>query len=128
MAISSRHGAIHQSPSASAIALTFADWQELLERAQQQGEVVFQQAALGTQTNLPSAIGEGCDRIIQLRGGLTIHIRNAKLRQTIAIEQQHEETFPVTAKFYLSGASRIKTPQVPEIEADYTELAGHSYL
>jgi hypothetical protein len=92
MAISSRHGAIHQSPSASAIALTFADWQELFERAQQQGEVVDRQTALGTQMNLPSVLGEGCDRIIQLRGGLTIHIRNAKLRQTIAIEQQHEDT------------------------------------
>jgi cell fate (sporulation/competence/biofilm development) regulator YlbF (YheA/YmcA/DUF963 family) len=59
MGISSGRGAIHQSSKASAIALTFADWQELFERAQQQGEVVDRQTAIGTQMNLPSAIGEG---------------------------------------------------------------------
>ena len=59
---------------------------------------------------------------------MTISIRSGQLWQPFILEQQHDETFPVIAKFYLSGSSRVKTPQVPEIIPDYAELAGYNYI
>lgn len=88
------------STDSSAIALNQADFQELYEQAQQQGKLICQLMEFGTRTNLPEKIGIGGDRLIHLRGGLTIHIRNTQLRQTSQVEQQHEPVFPLTAKFY----------------------------
>lgn len=110
------------------IALNQAALEALFEQAQQQGECIYQHEGIEARVNLPTVLGEGCGRLIQLRHGLTVYIRNAKLRHAIAIEQQHGETFPVTAKFYLSGRSRVKTPHIKEIEPDYEETSGHHYL
>jgi AraC-like DNA-binding protein len=110
------------------ITLNQAALEELFEQAQQQGECIYQKDDMETRVNLPSVLGEGCGRLIQLRHGLTVYIRNAKLRQSIAVEHQHDATFPITAKFYLSGASRVKTPRVAEIAPDYEEASGHHYL
>ncbi|MBE9180596.1 helix-turn-helix transcriptional regulator [Oculatella sp. LEGE 06141] len=114
--------------SNSAIALTLADVQALTERAQQQGEIIHQRTAFETQTNLPSILGNGGDRCIHLRNGLTIHIRQAILRQPLSLEQQHDSVFPLTAKFYISGSSRVKTKGVAEVESDYIETPGYNYL
>jgi AraC family transcriptional regulator, transcriptional activator of the genes for pyochelin and ferripyochelin receptors len=130
MAISSKTrvegGITHRS--SPAIALTLADFQALADHAQQQGEIIHQQTAFETQTNLPSVLGKGGDRFIHLRNGLTIHIRHATLRQPLSLEQQHDSVFPLTAKFYLSGSSRVKTKSMAEVEPDYTETPGCNYL
>jgi AraC family transcriptional regulator, transcriptional activator of the genes for pyochelin and ferripyochelin receptors len=97
--------------SAPAIALTSTDFQALVEQARQQGEVIYRQTAFEMQANLP-----------------TIHIRHATLRQPLSIEQQHDSVFPLTAKFYLSGSSRVRTKDVTEIESDYVEIPGCNYL
>ncbi|WAL62182.1 helix-turn-helix domain-containing protein [Thermocoleostomius sinensis] len=110
------------------LTLNQTDLQILLDQAHQQGECIYQHMDQEQRINLPSALGEGCGRDITLRHGLTIHIRNARLWQDIAVEQQHEPTFPLTAKFYLSGSSRMKTQRVPGIEPDYEETAGCHYL
>lgn len=111
-----------------AIELTDLDIQDLREQAKQQGKRLYQTTELGDQYNLPKQFGEGGDRSIRLRGGLNIYICNMKFWQPLTIKRQHNDTFPVTAKFYLSGATRVKTPQVPEIESDYEEVAGYNYL
>lgn len=116
----------HQSIPPSV--LTSTDFQALVEQAQQQGEVVYRQTAFEMQTNLPGVLGNGGDRFINLRNGLTIHIRHATLRQPLSVEQQHDSVFPLTAKFYLSGSSRVKTKDVAEVEPDYTEMTGCNYL
>ncbi|WP_416671894.1 helix-turn-helix transcriptional regulator [Egbenema bharatensis] len=110
------------------IALTLSDFQSLAEHAQQQGEIIHQQTAFETQSNLPSILGKGGDRFIHLRNGLTLHIRQATLRQPLSLEQQHDSVFPLTAKFYLSGSSRVKTKGAAEVEPDYTEATGCNYL
>jgi AraC family transcriptional regulator, transcriptional activator of the genes for pyochelin and ferripyochelin receptors len=108
--------------------LTPVDLEELLEQAQQQGESIFQQEKAEVRENLPRQLGDGGDRLISLRNGLTIHIRNARLWQPIWLKQQHESTFPLTAKFYLSGSSRVQTQGMADVQANYEETAGCNYL
>jgi AraC family transcriptional regulator, transcriptional activator of the genes for pyochelin and ferripyochelin receptors len=110
------------------ISLTEADFVELEEEAKQQGELLYREIELGTDAYLPSALGKMCDRFIDLREGLTINIRSGNLSQALTLERQHEEDFSIVAKFYLSGSSRVTTPQVPEINPDYEEIAGGNYL
>ena len=77
---------------------------------------------------MPQQIGQGDHYILELKGGLTVDIRNAQFWRPLAINKRHEDTFPLVAKFYLSGGSRVKTPQAPGIAADYEEIAGYNYL
>ena len=111
-----------------AIALTDTDFHNLLVQAHEQGESIYQPTELGYQLHMPQQIGQGGDCTLQLRRGLTIDIRNVRLQQPLAITNHHPETFPIVAKFYLSGGSRVKTPCVPGIAADYEEIAGHNYV
>ncbi len=116
-------------PAASSVnTLTAANLEELFEQAQQQDELIFQPTELEMRTNLPKKLGDGGDRVIDLRGGLTIHLRSTRLWQTTKVVQQHGPVFPLTAKFYLSGSSRVQTPGISEIEPDYEEVAGCNYL
>ncbi|MBW4660740.1 MAG: AraC family transcriptional regulator [Drouetiella hepatica Uher 2000/2452] len=116
-------------PSASRTnILTTAELDALFEQAQQQGESIFQRTASEVRVNLPKQLGSGGDRIIHLRGGLTLHIRNGKLWETTQMEQQHAPVFPLTAKFYLSGSSRVQTQGISGIQSDYEEVAGCHYL
>ena len=52
--------------------------------------------------------------------------QNTSIRYTN--ENQYGATFPITAKFFLSGKCRVKTDNAPEIAADYEEVAGYNYL
>ncbi|QLE57677.1 AraC family transcriptional regulator [Nostoc sp. TCL26-01] len=101
---------------------------DLVKEAQHQGEVLYQQTGAEKTYRLPKYFGRGVDCITELRHGLTIHIREAQLRQPLRLERQHEATFPLTAKFYLSSCSRVKTPGAVEINDDYEESHGYNYL
>ena len=122
------------SSTCNTCTLTSAELGELLERAQRQGESIFQQTESELRIELPKALGEGGDRIIHLRGGLTLLVRNATLRRTTRMEQQHPSDFPLTAKFYLSGSSRVQTQSIAGgssiagVRAEYEERAGCHYL
>ena len=110
------------------IELTDMDLQDLIAQAEQQGEQIYQQTKSEIKENLPKELGDGGERLINLRGGLTIHVCNFTLCQTTRLEQQHEAVFPLTAKFYLSGSSRVKTRGISDIQSDYEETAGCHYL
>ncbi|MGJ3251622.1 MAG: helix-turn-helix domain-containing protein [Elainellaceae cyanobacterium] len=111
-----------------AIELTDTSFQELIVQAQQQGESIYQPIDSGVQRNLPKQLGKGSDRILKLRNGLTICIRKGELRQQIRHVLRHESNFPLVAKFYLSGASRVQTLDATDIDDDYTETMGCHYL
>ncbi|MEM9447861.1 MAG: helix-turn-helix transcriptional regulator [Cyanobacteria bacterium P01_E01_bin.6] len=102
--------------------------QEHRAELQQRGEQITRKTDLGNQYDLPKHIGEGGDRLLHLRGGLDLFIRDNRFWQRLLIKQHHEDTFPVVAKFYLSGGSRVRTKNAPDIAADYEEVAGRSYL
>ncbi|MBE9118007.1 helix-turn-helix transcriptional regulator [Lusitaniella coriacea LEGE 07157] len=110
------------------MAIENADFPELVEQAQEQGEQICQPIELGVQYNLPKSIGTGTCRVISLRNGLTIETYCATLAQTVKIKRQHERQFPLVAKFYLSGSSRVRTPKVSDISRDYEEVTGWNYL
>ena len=111
-----------------ALELTEIDFFDLLTQAHEQEGKIYQPLDLGHQVQVPQRIGQGKDCILELRGGLEIDVRNVQLHQPLALSRHHNDCFPITAKFYLSGGSRIKTPQVPGIAADYEEIAGYNYL
>ncbi|MEM1256696.1 MAG: AraC family transcriptional regulator [Cyanobacteria bacterium P01_H01_bin.21] len=110
------------------VRLTDDDICDLLDQAEQQGECVLQATEFGIQRKIPKCLGEGYRHSLYLRGGLTIQVFNGQFWQPIITEQQHEETFPITAKFYLSGGIGVKTDNVPDIAADYEEAEDRNYL
>ncbi|MBE9112955.1 hypothetical protein IQ273_26565 [Nodosilinea sp. LEGE 07298] len=55
--VSGRKPALNRS--SDVIQLTAADWSMLGEQAQRQGEAIYQPLGLGTQHNLPAALGQG---------------------------------------------------------------------
>lgn len=108
--------------------LRAADLENLLDEAQQNGEVIYQQTGSELQVNLPRQFGSGSDREIRLRNGLTLILRDARLWQSVRLEGNHGQSPPLIFKFQLSSNSRVLTPGIPEIQDDYTEVAGCNYL
>ncbi|MGJ3251633.1 MAG: helix-turn-helix transcriptional regulator [Elainellaceae cyanobacterium] len=119
MVTSSRH---------NPLILSLTDIEELEAEANQRGERIHQLTPSGIQERLPQALGNVGDRTIQLRHGLKIVIRSGQLRQTVQFENPHDSSIPLVAKFYLSGNSRVLTPDIPDVCPDYEETAGHHYL
>lgn len=109
------------------VRITDAFFANLSEQAEQQREKISQ-PEFATQVMIPKQLGKGGCQGIWLRGGLTIEIFNGHFWRPIIHERQHGETFPITAKFCLSGGVRVKTDNVPEIAADYEEVAACNYL
>ncbi|MEM1242718.1 MAG: AraC family transcriptional regulator [Cyanobacteria bacterium P01_H01_bin.26] len=110
-----------------AIELTEHDFQDMQLQTQQQSDQI-RQLDLGEQINLPNQIGIGGDLDIRLRNKLTLTIRHAQLKQAVQYAALHTSNFPLVAKFYLSGASRIRTLDATDIDPDYEEIKGHHYL
>ncbi|MEM1242821.1 MAG: AraC family transcriptional regulator [Cyanobacteria bacterium P01_H01_bin.26] len=111
-----------------ALELTEIDLYDLMVEANEQGEPIYQPSDLGYQLTMPQQIGQGDSSTFMLRKGLSIEIRDTHFQQPLAVKKRHEDAFPITAKFYLAGGSRVKTPNVPGVQADYEELTGYNYL
>lgn len=111
-----------------ALELTDIDLYDLMVEANEQSEPIYRPTDLGYQLTMPRQIGQGDSCVFVLRGGLVIEIRDTHFQQPLVIKKRHGDTFPITAKFYLSGGSRVKTPNVPGVKADYEELTGYNYL
>lgn len=76
-----------------AIALTDTDLYDLMVYAHEQGEHRYKPTDLGYPLNMPQQIGQGDNQAFQLRGGLTITIRNIQLQQPLALQKQYENAF-----------------------------------
>lgn len=111
-----------------AITLTDTELLDLLEQAEQHGESIYQPIENGVQCNLPQQLGQAGERVLRLRPGLEICIRYGHLRQSIRHVFQHEPNFPLVAKFYLSGTSRVETLDATDIDCNYHETTGYHYL
>ena len=108
--------------------LTEQDLEGLVEQAQQQGQQLYRETVLGTQCGVLKQYGQGSNRHISLRGGLTLEIFDGQFWQPMGRQRHHEATFPISAKFCLAGDCRVKTANAPEIGSDYEEAAGCNYL
>ena len=102
--------------------------QDLLAQAEERGEVLCQAKELGHYSRVLPQLGDGGNRVLNLRSGLTIEIIKSRLQQSIRVSRQHESRFPLVSKFYLSGTSRVQTPHASDIDNDYYEWANHHYL
>ncbi|MGP1387544.1 MAG: helix-turn-helix transcriptional regulator [Thainema sp.] len=111
-----------------AIKLTDADYDDMMAQFEQQGEPTYRSTELGFQCQIPTQWGSGLGRVLMLRNGLTIQIGKFSLKQPVHHIRQHETAFPLVAKFYLSGASRVRTLDASDIDNDYQEVAGRHYL
>ncbi|MBL1210577.1 AraC family transcriptional regulator [Geminocystis sp. GBBB08] len=78
--------------------------------------------------HFPPRLGKGYNRQISLRGGLTIEIIEAQLKETMYLQRKHESNFPLTSHFYLSGMSTVETFNTSEIKPSYIESTGKNYL
>ncbi|MEM1425762.1 MAG: AraC family transcriptional regulator [Cyanobacteria bacterium P01_H01_bin.130] len=111
-----------------AMPLTEADWRSLYERAEDRGETLSQQTSEGEAFRLPQHLGDAGERTVILRDGLSIAIRQGRLNETMRYWSVHDADFPLVAKFYLAGRSRIQTPDAKEIQDEYIETRGCHYL
>lgn len=98
------------------------------ERIVDWSELTFETNNQETIIHFSPRLGKGYNRQISLRGGLTIEIIEAQLRETMYLERKHESNFPLTAHFYLSGMSTVETFNTSEIKSNYTESTGKNYL
>jgi len=122
LGISQRH------EPAQPIQLTEADWRSLYDQSEKRGEQLYHPITGGMHKRLPQCLGDAGDRLINLRSGLSIAIRQGKLKRTIRYLSEHESSFPLVAKFYLAGRSRVQTLDSPDITSDYAETTGCHYL
>ncbi|BAQ65363.1 helix-turn-helix transcriptional regulator [Geminocystis sp. NIES-3709] len=98
------------------------------ERIVDWSELTFETNNEETIIHFSPRLGKGYNRQISLRGGLTIEIIHVQLRETMYLERKHENIFPLTAHFYLSGMSTVETLNTSEIKPNYTESRGQNYL
>jgi AraC family transcriptional regulator, transcriptional activator of the genes for pyochelin and ferripyochelin receptors len=73
----------------------------------------------------PSWLGQGQRRDILLGDSLYVEIRDERYQYDWSIAQHHEDSFPLTARFYLSGYSRAQTCGISD---EYVEQSGQNYL
>jgi AraC-like DNA-binding protein len=106
----------------------FIDIQALCHEAEQKGEIIYQQLGAENHFNLLQELGEGGEVEIFLRSGISLVIRDGKLRRSIQVENRFSPSPPLISRFHLWGNSRVLTPNIPEIKDNYTEISGCNYL
>ena len=106
--------------------LTGSEVVEILEECRANGEVTDYTEGAEEFCELPSQLGQGYWRIIQLRPGIQLSISDLEKRQThVHSIQQHSQTMPLTLSYYLSGGCIVENDG---IKAPIEEVAGKSYL
>jgi AraC family transcriptional regulator, transcriptional activator of the genes for pyochelin and ferripyochelin receptors len=112
--------------------MTISVSQQVYWDMSQKNEHLFEftdhQNGFETASLLPKWLGTGGDRISYLRNGLTLYIREAKLRQPLRLKQHHNSVFPLTTKFYLSSGSRVITPNAASVKDEYEEITDCNYI
>ncbi|TVP63924.1 MAG: AraC family transcriptional regulator [Nodularia sp. (in: Bacteria)] len=110
------------------ISISQAVYWDMSEKTDDFVELIDHQNGFETTSVLPKWLGIGGDRVSHLRNGLTLQIREAKLRQPLKLKQHHNSSFPLITKFYLSSGSRVITPGAVTIKDDYEENTGCNYI
>ena len=75
---------------------------------------------------LPTPLGRGCKRAIQLRTGLALNVNDIVHRQTHIYKiRQHPASMPLMFNYYLAGGCRVNNDG---LAGEVEEVAGKSYL
>ncbi|MEM7649186.1 MAG: AraC family transcriptional regulator [Cyanobacteria bacterium P01_A01_bin.70] len=106
--------------------LTGSEVKEILQACRANGEVCDYATQTERFFELPSSLGQGYWRHIQLRPGLQLSISDLEKRQIHRHRiRQHPQTMPLTFSYYLSGGCRVENDG---LKIAHEEVAGHSYL
>ena len=89
--------------------LTGSEVKEILQACRANGEVCDYATQTERFFELPSSLGQGYWRHIQLRPGLQLSISDLEKRQIHRHRiRQHPQTMPLTFSYYLSGGCRVE--------------------
>ncbi|MEH2064874.1 MAG: AraC family transcriptional regulator [Nostoc sp.] len=77
---------------------------------------------------LSTWFGQSSFRWTFLRHNLEIAICDDEFSHPVIAQQKHDNSTELISKFFLSGAIRTVTPNVPGVSNDYEEIAGYNYL
>ncbi|MEM9513068.1 MAG: hypothetical protein AAF978_10385, partial [Cyanobacteria bacterium P01_E01_bin.48] len=84
--------------------ITDAEVLQLIEAGRAEGSLVEYQEGPEKFTQLPSSVGHGYCRSIQLRPGISLSIDDLKKPLTHCCQiEQHPQPMPLTLSYYLSG-------------------------
>ncbi|MEM7061917.1 MAG: AraC family transcriptional regulator [Cyanobacteria bacterium P01_B01_bin.77] len=105
--------------------LTDNEFFEILAECRANGEVVDYTEGPEQFCELPSQLGQGYWRTIQLRPGIQLQVLDLEKRQVhIHHVLQHPQNMPLTLSYYLSGGCTVNNDG---IKSPTEELAGKSY-
>jgi AraC family transcriptional regulator, transcriptional activator of the genes for pyochelin and ferripyochelin receptors len=111
------------------LTLSSEDLDQLWEESRQNGETRYCSDGIESYEEHPAWLAKGSGRFIELRHGLSLSTCSAVYLQDVKVHVQHSDSFPLTANFYLSGHSRVKTLQTKDdYLREYIECPGENYL
>ncbi len=77
--------------------ISFEDFREIRTIAQKKGKATCRRTEFEIEDGIPKSLGEGSELRVYLRGGLTLHILQGELLQTLRMKRQHEADFPLVS-------------------------------
>ena len=105
--------------------LTGAEVNEVMGECLANGEILEYREGPECFWQMPSLLGSGYARQMQLRPGLWLTVSDYQKRQTHIYEAPHRRTMPLTLVFYLAGGMRVDNSGLTTTQE---EIAGKSYL
>ncbi|MEL6398369.1 MAG: AraC family transcriptional regulator [Cyanobacteria bacterium J06626_4] len=106
--------------------ITAAEVLQLIDACRAEGSLVEYEEGPEKFTQLPSSVGHGYCRSIQLRPGINLSIDDLKKPQTHCCQiEQHPQPMPLTLSYYLSGGCQVDNDG---LSAPEEEAAGKSYF
>ena len=105
--------------------MTGAEVNEVIAECRANNELSDYRAGPEHFWQVPTPLGRGYGRQIQLRPGLRLHVCDYKKRQTHLYKGSHPQTMPLTLAFYLSGGIRVDNSG---LKLAHEEASGNSYL
>ena len=106
--------------------ITAAKVRQIMEACRAEGSLLEYQEGPEEFTQLPSSVGHGYWRSIQLRPGISLSIDDLQKSHTHCCQiEQHPQPMPLTLSYYLSGGCQVDNDG---LSAPEEEAAGKSYL
>ena len=105
--------------------LTGTEINELVAECRANGEALEYVEGSECFWQMPSLLGCGYGREIQLRPGLWLSVGSYQKSQTHIYKGPHHQTMPLTLVFYISGGMRVENSGLEIVQE---EVAGKSYL
>ncbi|OKH24238.1 helix-turn-helix transcriptional regulator [Chroogloeocystis siderophila] len=107
------------------LAFTADSFDQRWQESARSGDVVQYGDCIEDVESCPSWLGKGQRRSLWLSDSLRIEIRDESYHSKWSLQRNHDDEFPITAKFYLAGCSQVQTRGIAD---EYVEQTGQNYL